>query len=158
MSKGIKFDSGKPRMSLLAYGPLAWLARAMEQGLYKYTRGNWQELKGEENRYRMIDALGRHTQKFIGGEWLDQESKLPHLAHVMANCMMLLWHCDTITGDNPDKLTAEQVEAMEAAKRAGEAARTRIEPQEVIENLTVGTGRQRLVELGSGPPEYEVKK
>jgi hypothetical protein len=23
--------------------------------------------------------------------------------------MMLLWHCDAITGDNPDKLTPEQV-------------------------------------------------
>ena len=140
MSKGIKFDSGKPRMSLLAYGPLAWLARAMEQGLYKYTRGNWQELKGEENRYRMIDALGRHTQKFIGGEWLDVDSKLPHLAHIMANCMMLLWHCDAITGDNPDKLTPEQAEAMEEAKRIGEAARMPvIEPQTVIENLALGT-------------------
>jgi hypothetical protein len=121
--KGIKFDAGKPRMSLLAYGPLAWLSRAMEQGLLKYTRGNWQQLTGEDNRYRMIDALGRHVGKFIGGEWLDQESKLPHLAHAMANCMMLLWHHDAVTGDSPDKLTPDQAAAMDAARLAGEAAR-----------------------------------
>lgn len=122
---GVKFDAGKPPMSLLVYGPLAWLSRAMEQGLYKYTRGNWQKLTGEANRYRMIDALGRHTQKFIGGEWFDQESKLPHLAHVMANCMMLLWHHDAMTGDNPDKLTKEQSDAMNEAKRIGDEMRAK---------------------------------
>jgi len=34
---------------------------------------------------------------------------------------------------------------MEAAKRAGEAARARLEPQEVIENLAVGSGLRGMV-------------
>lgn len=126
MIPGIKFDAGKPKMSLLAYKPLAWLARAMEQGLRKYERGNWQKLTGEENRLRMVDALGRHTQKFIDGEWLDQDSKLPHLGHIMANCMMLLWHYDAEHGTNPDVLTPEQQAAMAEADRIGAEHRARL--------------------------------
>jgi hypothetical protein len=31
-----------------------------------------------------IDALKRHTNKVAEGEWIDPDSKLPHIGHVLA--------------------------------------------------------------------------
>lgn len=122
---GLKYDSGKPLMSLIPYGPIAWMARAMEQGMLKYLRDNWKELSGETNRYRLLDALKRHADKLIDGEWLDQESKLPHAAHIMCNAAFLTWHRDKVDGTSPDRLNDEQKAAMAEAKRIGEANRAK---------------------------------
>lgn len=122
---GLKYDAGKPLMSLIPYGPIAWMARAMEQGLYKYLRGNWQQLTGEANRHRIEDALLRHAMKLSSGEWTDQESKLPHAAHIMCNAAFLLFHRDALDGTSPDVLNEEQRAAMLEAKRIGEANRTK---------------------------------
>lgn len=122
---GLKYDAGKPLMSLIPYGPIAWMARAMEQGLYKYLRGNWQQLTGEANRHRIEDALLRHAMKLASGEWLDPESKLPHAAHIMCNAAFLLWHRDEIDKTSPDRLNEEQIAAMLEAKAIGEANRSK---------------------------------
>ena len=47
---------------------------------------NWREVEIE--RYK--DALYRHWLAYLGGEWLDQESELPHLWHLACNAAFLI--------------------------------------------------------------------
>lgn len=63
------------------------LARVAGYGALKYERLNF--VKG----YRWslsYDALQRHLNAFWGGENLDPESGLPHLAHAAWHCLTLL--------------------------------------------------------------------
>lgn len=107
MPGGMKFDTGKPKMDLLPAGPLAWVSHVLAFGAAKYKRGNWKQLDSREDWHRLLGATMRHVSMMIDGEWLDPESGLPHAAHVMCNCMFLLWHRDRRTGGDPFAVTQE---------------------------------------------------
>ena len=47
---------------------------------------NWRKVEIE--RYK--DALYRHWLAYLDGEWLDQESGLPHLWHLACNAAFLI--------------------------------------------------------------------
>lgn len=83
---GKKFDNGKDRMSLLPWKALRLIARVLTFGAKKYGANNWQEIEGE----RYEDALLRHYEAWRAGEWLDEESGQPHLAHLGCNALFLL--------------------------------------------------------------------
>jgi hypothetical protein len=40
--------------------------------------------------YRLLDAAYRHLESIRGGELVDTESELPHLAHAITNLMFIL--------------------------------------------------------------------
>ncbi len=122
---GVKFDAGKPEIDLLPYGPLAWIARAMEYGRRKYELDNWKLLGSSADLRRVRAAMGRHVLKFISGEWADKESKLPHLAHIGANIVFLLWHWSAQHDIDDDVLDTEQQAAMQRAQEIGDEYRAK---------------------------------
>lgn len=73
--------------SLIPTEALAHVARVYAYGAAKYDRDNWRKGYAWHLSY---DAMQRHLNAFWGGEDLDPESGLPHLAHAVFHCMALL--------------------------------------------------------------------
>ena len=89
--KGVKMR----RYDLIPPVPLAYVADVYGMGAEKYDDTNW--VKGYKWRYSW-GAMMRHLELARSGEWIDKESGLPHLAHVVWHCFTLMfWH------DQPDK-------------------------------------------------------
>lgn len=84
---GVKFDAGKIRMDLVPQDALMMIAAVFTYGAIKYDEWNW--VKGMRVG-RIMAALDRHKAAFLLGEELDDESGLPHLAHMGCCVMMLL--------------------------------------------------------------------
>lgn len=83
-----KYGSGRPRLDLLTLEALEEIARAAEYGTRKYAAWDWLD-----NAMPWADrarAVISHTMKWLGGENLDPESGLSHLAHAGCNIMFLL--------------------------------------------------------------------
>ena len=87
---GFKADTGKNRLSLV----LGTMARAIEQvgkvatfGAKKYDADNWLLVEDASRRY--TDAMHRHYLAHAMGKTHDEESGLPHLAH-MAWCALAI--------------------------------------------------------------------
>lgn len=86
---GLKYDSGKPRISLLPGLAIAEVMKVGEAGARKYTAHNYRRGMSVT---RYIDAAYRHI--FV--EWLfkgidnDEESGLSHLAHGAWNILAAL--------------------------------------------------------------------
>lgn len=57
-------------------------ALAFEDGALKYGRANWRV--GGVRFTIYYDAMRRHMNKILEGEWLDPDSGLPHIGHVLA--------------------------------------------------------------------------
>ena len=84
----VKHDQGKPRLGLIPVRAQIPIARVFEHGALKY--GEYNYLKGGFTNMRLIDAILRHINAYMGGEDLDPESKIFHMAHAAAGCMILL--------------------------------------------------------------------
>lgn len=80
MSGGIKFDQGKPDLSLISYELLEEVAYVRMFGAQKYARDNW---KRGFKVTRSCAAALRHIYKCLSGETYDQESGRLHLAHAV---------------------------------------------------------------------------
>jgi len=78
----------KPRVS--AVPPKAFLAlgAAMQDGANKYGLFNWRTTSVSATVF--YDAMMRHLIAWYSGEDDAPDSKQSHLAHVMANCAILL--------------------------------------------------------------------
>lgn len=86
----LKFDSGKPRWSLLMRGfpaALAGVVRVLTFGAKKYAAHSWRGVRNGEERYR--DALYRHLSAIESGEKLDSESGESHYSHAIFNLLAL---------------------------------------------------------------------
>ena len=81
---GTKHDSDKPMMNLLDAYAMEHLAAVLTFGAKKYSANNWR--KGISSS-RLLAAALRHIFSYLGGEKLDSESNLSHLAHAMC-CLM----------------------------------------------------------------------
>jgi len=57
-------------------------------GANKYTDNGWQSVQNGPARYQ--DALLRHLFTHLGGQPLDDETKLTHLAHAAWNALAIL--------------------------------------------------------------------
>lgn len=86
--KGRKFDSGKPRMSLLPPYALEEVAKVLTVGAQKYAADNWKYVEDGETRYK--DAMFRHINSYNKGEIIDPETGLHHLAHAMCCAMFIV--------------------------------------------------------------------
>jgi hypothetical protein len=64
------------------------VAEVLERGAKRYGEDNWRSVPNAKNRY--YAALLRHIFAWRGGEILDPETELPHLAHALANVMFLM--------------------------------------------------------------------
>lgn len=85
--EGAKYDQDKPRYSLLEWDFIKQIVYVLEFGAKKYTEEGWKQVPNAKQRY--WDAAMRHLTAIKGGEFYDEDSGLPHYAHVAANCMFL---------------------------------------------------------------------
>ena len=104
--EGVKFDKGKPPLSLLPRAALEEEARVLAFGAEKYGRDNWR--LGMDHS-RLLDACMRHVVAYADGEDLDPESGLPHLAHARC-CLGFLLHYRNAGVGTDDRPLKEHVE------------------------------------------------
>lgn len=96
---GIKHDEGKPDMSLLSSIALFKIAQVMSYGKIKYSAHNW---RGGFIWSRPAAAALRHIFLWLGGQDLDPETGLSHLAHAGC-CIMFLLEFETTKPDLDDR-------------------------------------------------------
>jgi hypothetical protein len=88
---GVKrFNDGKPELSYVLDFPVAMkgLTKVMTYGENKYgERRNWK--LGRLTKEEYIDSLLRHLTEYQNGDKFDDDSKIDHLFHAMANMAML---------------------------------------------------------------------
>ena len=89
---GRKYDNGKPMAGTLTdvfSRALMAVGACIEYGTHKYPNPkNWQLVDDGIKRYR--DAMIRHLLKYNAGIDKDEETKLPHLAHMAWNALAIL--------------------------------------------------------------------
>ncbi len=78
----------KPRLSDVPPVALFALGAAMSDGKDKYGRYNWRETGSTASVF--YDAMQRHLNAWYSGEDYASDSKVHHLAHLMASCAILL--------------------------------------------------------------------
>lgn len=88
VEKGIKHDKHKLRLSLIPTQLINGVGEVMTFGAKKYKPNNWKQL---DDPSRYLDALMRHLEAYRSGEEFDQETGLPHLAHLATNAGFLMW-------------------------------------------------------------------
>lgn len=89
MTEGVKYDASKPRWSLIPIGTMEEVVKVLEYGANKYSPDNWKKVPQMEIRY--YDAAMRHIDAYWKGEYLDEESGQPHLAHAVCCLLFLMW-------------------------------------------------------------------
>jgi hypothetical protein len=94
---GLKYDDGKLRAGLLPVRALVEVAKVVTFGAGKYGPNNWQNVRP---LFRYFEAAQRHIWARAGGERLDPESGLPHLAH--AACCILFMLSIEVGIDDPN--------------------------------------------------------
>lgn len=77
-------------VSNLPYDALEQVCRVFAYGATKYQRDNYKIAPGLPLE-GYIQSIWRHTVSYLKGDLLDEDSKLPNLAHIACNCFMYLW-------------------------------------------------------------------
>lgn len=91
MSTGSKADAGKARWDLVPWKAVAIMVDVLGFGAKKYGDENWRQVPDARRRY--FAAAQRHLIAWYGGERIDSESGLPHLAHALC-CVVFLLEMD----------------------------------------------------------------
>jgi hypothetical protein len=86
--------AGKPTLSAVPPVALIALGAAMQDGANKYGKFNWRTTAVTASVF--YDALHRHLLDWYNGEDFAPDSKVHHLAHLMAGCAIIL---DAIAAD-----------------------------------------------------------
>lgn len=86
----MKQPTGKTEWRLLPWRELEEVARVLMHGNTKYRENDWQLVDGKREKY--FDAAMRHLTAWWGGESIDPESGLSHLAHAACCLLILLWN------------------------------------------------------------------
>lgn len=87
VTEAVKFDAGKPPLSLISRTALEEEAKVMAYGVHKYGTHNW---RAGMDFSRLMDAALRHVYAFADGEDFDKETGLSHLAHARCCLAFLL--------------------------------------------------------------------
>lgn len=92
----------KPNLALLPASALIMGAAVMQHGADKYGAYNWRREQVAATVY--VSAMMRHLLAFVDGQDIDEESGLPHLAHVFAGAGILMdaIACEQAVDDRPD--------------------------------------------------------
>lgn len=81
-----KLGLKKPALRLVPWVAVLWMAKVFTFGAKKYSEFNWRKKKVRSSVYD--EAALRHIIAVMDGQDLDEETGLPHEAHVMA-CMAI---------------------------------------------------------------------
>lgn len=82
----LRYNHGKPQWSLVHFGSLEPMVRVLEFGAQKYSTDNWKS--GFPDK-KIMESMMRHLACMMDGEINDPETGLPHVGHLMCNCMFL---------------------------------------------------------------------
>jgi len=85
----LRYNTGKPQMSLLDPNFMLGMAEVMTIGLEKYGKANWQKGNYVSVPY---DSAQRHLQKYWMGQTVDGESGKHHLFHAAVNLMFMYYY------------------------------------------------------------------
>ena len=86
MKKLMRFNKGKAEWNLLDFDFIEEMVKIMAFGMKKgYPRNNWKQPVKDIGD--IDNSMMRHVIDDIRGEFLDNESGLPHVAHVAVNAM-----------------------------------------------------------------------
>jgi hypothetical protein len=90
-------------MHLVPGSAKAYLTMAFMEGALKYGKYNWRVAGVRASIY--LDAMERHMEKYKNGEDIDKDTKVPHLASIMACCAIILDAdlCDKLNDDRPPR-------------------------------------------------------
>jgi hypothetical protein len=83
--KGIKHDEDKLRWDLLPLEPIEDAIRVLMFGAKNYGKDNWKLIE----TYRWYNAIRRHNSAWKKGQIYDEETGLPHMAHIIANAIFI---------------------------------------------------------------------
>jgi hypothetical protein len=86
---GVKYDTDKPRWSLLPLGTIKVVLEVLEYGARKYSFDNWKRVEDAQTRY--YDACMRHLDAWRSGQPDDHETGKPHVAHAVCCLLFILW-------------------------------------------------------------------
>lgn len=87
--KATRYNSGKLKWTLISPKAICVLVRVLMFGAERYGSHNWK--KGLV-RSEILDSIQRHYAELLDGQENDKESGLPHIGHIMANCMFYSYH------------------------------------------------------------------
>lgn len=86
---GVKHDDGKLQWDLLPWEALEPVVRVLMYGARKYpSADNWRRVNDHRSRY--VNACLRHIIAAQKGEYTDDETGEPHLAHAVCCLLFLL--------------------------------------------------------------------
>jgi hypothetical protein len=85
-----KNDKGKDRWDLLPWRATKEVVKVLTHGSIKYGDENWKLAQVDEARKRYVAAAMRHISAYMGGEKVDSESGIAHLAHAICCLMFIL--------------------------------------------------------------------
>jgi len=85
-----KQDSGKLRYDLIPFDSLDKVAEVLTIGANKYEPGNWLRDSSEADICRYEAALLRHMSQHMQGNYLDEETWQPHMAHIVCNALFIM--------------------------------------------------------------------
>ena len=87
-----KFDENKTPFGLVPPEALAQIADVLGFGAEKYGVNNWR-IDGDSTSWiRTYSSVQRHLNTWHGGEDIDPESGMSHLAHAATQIMILMTH------------------------------------------------------------------
>jgi hypothetical protein len=94
-TEALRYNQGKPKLSMVDPILAEATARVLEFGAKKYSRDNWRNGMAYTN---VLDSMERHLAALKRGEDIDPESGESHEGHIACNCMFLLYYKATKTG------------------------------------------------------------
>jgi len=117
---GKRFNNGKMPLNFILTAPnaLNQLAAVMSAGEAKYDRDNWKKgLIFEE----IQDSFLRHLVALVEGKPIDEETGLPHTAHLLCNAFFLAelageGNLFSVTGEDLSGLCSTKQELLDALK------------------------------------------
>lgn len=92
MKSEVKDDAGKMRYDLMPFDALDEVARVLTFGIQKYPKPeeNWRVNSAPEDIKRYEAALLRHMSEHMQGRETDDETGLPHMAHIATNALFII--------------------------------------------------------------------
>lgn len=103
----LKYNQGKPRISLCPSWLRIMMVRALEYGCVKYFQESWRKGFKVSDMY---DATNRHMDSFFHDrEDYDEESGCHHLDCAMFSLAMMRYSVDVSGLDNRPPVTPEQI-------------------------------------------------
>jgi len=80
----LRYNKWKPKWSLVDFESLLPMVRVLEFWAEKYSPDNWKKWL---DKTEILESAMRHLTAMLDGEEIDKESTLPHVWHLMCNCL-----------------------------------------------------------------------